>query len=158
MRLILISVLANKKIIIPKEWSDDEALAKIAIGKSVDEMAHEMGVTKHKAYQLLTRDEEMRGRYNDAQAAKGAAIIDDILNIADNPWIPAEDKRIMVDARKWMGGKFLYNMNEKGYGPGGNPVQVNIGDAEKKVQIVVGTPKKKRADEECEDTIEEGGS
>ena len=117
----------------------------LATGASVRDIAEEMGTSQGTVYYRLTKNEEVKQRYRDAQGAKAAKVVDEILDIADNPWIPAEDKRIMVDARKWIGGAFLSIVANNGVG-GGSPVQVNVNDADKRVQIVVGTPKPVKAD------------
>jgi len=53
----------------------------------------------------LSEDEAWQEQYARARKAGDDAMAEDIQDIADSPEYKPEDKRVMIDARKWLLGK-----------------------------------------------------
>jgi hypothetical protein len=69
-------------------------------------------ISRYWFYRELERDPVLAERYARARAFSMDAIADAAMEIADDPEIDANQKRIMVDARKW----FLSKLAPKKYG------------------------------------------
>ena len=83
------------------------------------------------------READFREHYTRAREAGDAAMAEDIQSIADDPEIKSEDKRVMVDVRKWL----LAKRQPKKYGdrqalehsgPNGGPIRTETEDVSKK--------------------------
>lgn len=104
------------------KFDKDRALDLIRQGASVNDVGDEFGIHGYQVYWQLTKTDELRVQYRDALISKGARFADEVVGIADNPWIAAEDKRIMVDARKWAAGKFF----QQAFGDKGVSSDLNV--------------------------------
>lgn len=85
--------------------------------------------TASTVYVWLDRFPEFAEKYARAREAATEDMLEDIIEIADNPKLEAQDKRVRIDARKWA----MSKLKPKKYGdkvgvehtgPGGGAVQV----------------------------------
>lgn len=68
--------------------------------------------TKANVFRWIAADEAVADQYKRAREAQADSIVDDMLNIADDASIDPNDRRVRIDARKWIAGK----MRPKVYG------------------------------------------
>lgn len=112
-----------------REDCRDIILEGLADGKSLRAICSESDMPAiSSVMRWLTEDPEFQEQYTHARDAGDAAMAEDIQAIADNPELKPEDKRIMVDARKWL----LAKRQPKKYGdrqalehsgPNGTPIK-----------------------------------
>lgn len=90
----------------------EAVLADVRAGVATRRAIVDHGVSARAFYSALDADEGMAERYARARASSMDAIADDAMQIADDPEIDPNHKRIMVDSRKW----FLSKLAPKRYG------------------------------------------
>ncbi len=83
-------------------------------GKSLNKACREVGISYRTAFNWLKdKDkEEFLQQYVRAREERADFIADDIIDIADDNTLQADDRRIRIDARKWYAGK----LKPKAYG------------------------------------------
>jgi len=120
-------------------------LAEVAAGSPVRRALKAHEVSPCAFYALLDRDADRAERY--ARATRGGcdAFADEAVQIADDPLIPADQKRIMVDTRKWLLAKRMpkkYGERTVIAGDADSPISVGIVEpkAELLRRLVAGTP------------------
>lgn len=79
--------------------------ADLADGHPLRSAAVAQGISLQTAYNWLNNNPEFLEQYTRARNDQADTLADDMLTIADNPEIPSDDKRIRVDARKWIASK-----------------------------------------------------
>lgn len=68
--------------------------------------------SKANVFRWIAADKTVADQYTRAREAQADSIVDDMLNIADDASIDPNDRRVRIDARKWIAGK----MRPKVYG------------------------------------------
>jgi acyl-CoA synthetase (NDP forming) len=83
-------------------------LERLEAGESLRKASVQAGL-KHEieVRRLAQRDAEFESQYARARETGYKTIGDELLTVSDDLSIPAEDRRIMVDTRKWMLSKML---------------------------------------------------
>jgi hypothetical protein len=102
----------------------------LADGKSLRAICREEGMPSTSTVcKWLAKNEAFAEQYARARELQADALFDDILDIADKGLIAldaAEDRRIQIDARKWMAGKLKGKYSDKvkhvGGDEGDNPI------------------------------------
>jgi len=89
-----------------------EIFAEIASGAAVWRALQQRKISARKFYATLDANESAAEGYARAKAIGLDRMADDTLRIADNPRLDANDKRVMVDTRKWL----LSKLAPKKYG------------------------------------------
>lgn len=92
----------------------------IANGKSQREACDEIGVPDSTFSDWCRKDAALAGSYAHAREARGLLLAEQALVIADDKEIPADQKRLMLDTRKW----FAAKLNARQFG---EKVDVNHG-------------------------------
>lgn len=82
-------------------------LADVLAGSAIRRALADNAVNPRDFYAALDVDEELAKRYARAINAGWDAFADDTVRVADDDKIPADQKRIMVDTRKWLLAKRL---------------------------------------------------
>lgn len=86
------------------------------------------GLTRSVIFEWLQEQPEFADQYARARELQADSYADDISAIADDDTIPPDDRRVRIDARKWIAGK----LRPKAYGdkvdlthaaPGGGPIK-----------------------------------
>lgn len=77
----------------------------ISDGSSLKAAAAKVGIAQRTAYLWLNDHPDFLQLYARAREDQADTLADDLLDIADDPKIPSDDKRIRVDARKWIASK-----------------------------------------------------
>jgi len=104
--------------------------SEIAVGKSLYKIAmeHECVPTLQTVYNWLRVHPEFSLMYTRAREDQQNYYVDQMISISDDPSIPSDQKRLMVDTRKWLASKL--NRNTYGdvnktevSGPNGAPIQ-----------------------------------
>lgn len=124
----------------PTEFTQDLADAiceKLADGISLRTicLAEDMP-TKACVFRWLGRHAGFADQYARARETQADSFADDIADIADNDALEANDKRVRIDARKWLAGKLrpkVYGDSQtlKHTGANGGPVEyANLTEAE----------------------------
>lgn len=93
----------------PIELQEDqiaEVMTALATGDSLAKISKRIGISIVTLWKITERDKEVALAYTRAKEQKAQFLAEEIVDIADNPELKAEDKRIMVDARKWVAGKY----------------------------------------------------
>lgn len=116
----------------PSEFDQDFAdliCERLADGESLRAICRDDHMpTKAMVFRWLARNPAFADQYARARETQADSLADDIIDIADNRTIDANDKRVRIDARKWLAGK----LRPKRYGdkqslehtgPGGGPIQ-----------------------------------
>jgi hypothetical protein len=80
----------------------DAIIAEVRTGRPVRQAIKECSVSAWSFYNALDGDPDAAERYARAREAGMDALADATLAIADDPDVPSDQKRIMVDARKWI--------------------------------------------------------
>lgn len=106
----------------------DFVCKEIALGKGLRELARENeDVCQSTIYDWLNKYPEFAEQYTRAREEQADTHFDDIMRIADNTNQDVNDRRLRIDARKWVAGK----LRPKKYGDkidiGGN-LNVRIGN------------------------------
>lgn len=89
---------------------------KLATGKSLRAICREQEIPESTVRQALNADEEIYAQYVRARELQADAIFDDILDIADKgekALDDREDRRLQIEARKWMAGKLKGKYSDK---------------------------------------------
>jgi len=91
---------------------------------------------KATVFRWLHADAGFKDRYERAREAQADSHVDDIIDIADDPALDANEKRIRIDARKWVAGKqrpkkYGDKIAHVGGGPDDTPIQyANLSEEE----------------------------
>lgn len=80
----------------------DAIIAEVRTGRPVRQAIAECDVSAGSFYRALDANPDVAERYARAREAGMDALADDTMRIADDMGVPADHKRIMVDARKWI--------------------------------------------------------
>lgn len=106
--------------------------SKIATGHSLFKIVneHEELPEMTTVFRWLNRYPEFRVMYTQAREQQQHYIVDQMIALADDQSIPSDQKRLMIDARKWLASKLApHTFGDKSitehHGPGGGPMQVN---------------------------------
>lgn len=84
----------------------DTIINMIAIGDSIGKISKEISKQPATIYRWIDEDEELKELYTRAKESKAQVLAEEIIDIADDPDLKPDDKRIRVDARKWVAGKY----------------------------------------------------
>jgi len=91
----------------------DNICEKLASGKSLSWICEDASMPSRKTvYQWLQNIEEFRNDYAQAREDQADTFVDEIIDIADDTALDANQARLRIDARKWVAGK----MKPKKYG------------------------------------------
>lgn len=83
-----------------------ELLERIADGLSLRRVCAMEGMPSTESWRRWMREhEDLRGQYARARADRASARADEIIDIADDRDLPVEDRKVMIDARKWEASK-----------------------------------------------------
>lgn len=77
-------------------------LESISGGGSLRRACSDNGQTPQSFLRLVVADTEIAERYAHARMSQAAVHADEIISIADDPELDPNDKRVRVDARKWV--------------------------------------------------------
>jgi hypothetical protein len=84
----------------------DHICEQIADGKSLRSICREDDMpNKATVFRWLGKHETFRDQYARAMEARADSHADDIVDIADDPTLDPNDKRVRIDARKWTASK-----------------------------------------------------
>lgn len=92
----------------PSDYSPeiaDNICELLAQGKSLVKICQDLDIGYTTVRQWLKAHEEFARNYTLAREDQGDYIADETMDIADDPTIPADEKRIRIDTRKWYAGK-----------------------------------------------------
>lgn len=109
---------------------DAETLSSIcdelATGKSLRQICRERGLVESTARYHLKNNEDHFAQYTRARELQADSYFDQVLEIADDKTMSADDRRIAIDARKWAAGKLHGKYSDKvkhvGGDEGDNPI------------------------------------
>jgi hypothetical protein len=109
----------------------DAILGDIAAGEAAHRAMSSHGVPRKAFYALLATDDGAGNRYARAKQAGLEAVADDTMEIADDEALPADSRRIRVDARKWLLSKLAPKkygdkVTQEHTGEGGGPIQAKV--------------------------------
>jgi hypothetical protein len=82
-----------------------QIIALVAEGKSARKACDEQNVAESTFRDAVAKDDVRAAQYAHAREARGLALAEQALEIADDLDIPADHKRLMLDARKWFASK-----------------------------------------------------
>lgn len=89
----------------PSSYSDDKADAiciRLAQGESLRKICKDADMpSEATVYAWLFKDEAFQEKYARARTAQSEPWLEDIIEVADDPEMKADDKRVRIDARKW---------------------------------------------------------
>ncbi|WP_295198744.1 hypothetical protein [uncultured Brevundimonas sp.] len=120
----------------------DQAIAdticeEIADGRSLRSICKDEGMpAKSTVFKWLAAVPAFADQYARAREAQADSLADDILDISDNKSLEPNDRRIRIEARKWLAGKQRPKVygdatTLKHIGPNGGPVEyTNMTEAE----------------------------
>lgn len=93
----------------PRTLNDDKCEAVILLCESMSlvKACEAAGVKRETFNERRDLDPSLSAKYARAVQVRTEAMADSILEIADDPDIPSDQKRIMVDTRKWIASKML---------------------------------------------------
>lgn len=84
----------------------DEICERIALGNSLRSICREDDMpAMSTVFKWLSQQPSFAEQYTHAREAQADAIVDDILDIADDKSLDPNDRRIRIDSRKWLAGK-----------------------------------------------------
>lgn len=84
----------------------DEICERIALGNSLRSICTDAHLpSMATVFKWLSQRPSFAEQYTHAREAQADAIVDDILDIADNKELDPNDRRIRIDSRKWLAGK-----------------------------------------------------
>lgn len=84
----------------------DEICERIALGNSLRSICRGDDMpSMATVFKWLTQQPSFAEQYTHAREAQADAIVDDILDIADDKSLDPNDRRIRIDSRKWLAGK-----------------------------------------------------
>lgn len=101
----------------------------IASGKSLVSVCSDEGMPKPRTvYQWLREHDEFQQMYTRAKDDMADLMSEQTLEVADDPSLEPNDKRVRVDTRKWLASKlkpkkYGDKVQQEVSGPGGGPVQ-----------------------------------
>lgn len=85
-------------------------------------------------YKWLRENDEFANQYAQARAKWADTQIEKIISIADDKDIKPDDKRVMIDTRKWamgkLNGKYSDKLKHVGGDEGDSPIEVNVSGIE----------------------------
>ena len=85
---------------------ENEFLTAICNGENMTSIAPRLGIGIATLFRRLESDKNLDDRYTRAKQAKAQLLAEQIIEIADDSELKPDDKRIRVDARKWVAGKY----------------------------------------------------
>jgi hypothetical protein len=109
----------------------DRICEQIAEGRSLRAICQDEGMpNKATVFRALAADAEFSDQYARARESQADALFDEVLEIADST-NQADDRRVKIDARKWMAGKLrpkVYGdkIEQTLQGPGGTPLSIAV--------------------------------
>lgn len=121
-------------------------LEQLAEGKSLSEICRAASPRMSTIFEWLDQHPEFADRYARAREQQAEKLAGDIIKIADNPKLDPNDKRIRVDARKWVASK----LKPKTYG---DKIDMNLSGSvaltsdQRQARIDALLAKRKRGDE-----------
>lgn len=84
----------------------DDICERIALGNSLRSICREDDMpAMSTVFKWLSQQPSFAEQYTHAREAQADAIVDDILDIADDKTLDPNDRRIRIDSRKWLAGK-----------------------------------------------------
>jgi hypothetical protein len=86
---------------------------KLAEGSSLRAICREMDLAESNVRRWLVSDDEGMAQYASARELQADVLFDEVLEIADDTAKAPEDRRIAIDARKWMAGKLRGKYSDK---------------------------------------------
>ena len=93
----------------PTDYGDEVVnliCSRLAIGESLNRICKDADMpAMSTVFGWLSKHPEFLEKYTRAREAQAESHADQLVEIADNPDIDANHKRIMVDARKWVASK-----------------------------------------------------
>lgn len=93
----------------PTDYGDevvDLICSRLAVGESLNRICKDADMpAMSTVFGWLSKHPEFLEKYTRAREAQAESHADQLVEIADNPDIDANHKRIMVDARKWVASK-----------------------------------------------------
>jgi len=78
----------------------------LAVGDSVGKISKTISKGASQIFRWIDADTELSDLYARAKQAKAQLLAEEILEISDDNELKPDDKRIRVDARKWVAGKY----------------------------------------------------
>ena len=87
--------------------------AEMAEGKSVEEICRAGDMPATSTVYLWLVEENKSEEYARAKEVRADRMADDIVKIADDTTMNADDRRIAIDARKWRAGKLSGKYSDK---------------------------------------------
>ena len=87
--------------------------AEMAEGKSVEEICRAEDMPATSTVYLWLVEENKSEEYARAKEVRADRMADDIVKIADDTTMNADDRRIAIDARKWRAGKLSGKYSDK---------------------------------------------
>ncbi len=105
-----------------------QIIDRIANGESLRQIIKDKGIpARSVVYEWLAENKEFADQYARAREDQADTYADEIAAIADDPDIPSDQKRIMVDARKWIASKLKAKkygdkLTQEHSGPEGGPI------------------------------------
>ena len=82
----------------------------LSVGDSVGKISKTIDKKPSQIFRWIDLDEELNDLYARAKESKAQVLAEEVIEIADNTEIDHNHKRIMVDARKWVAGKYYGRM------------------------------------------------
>lgn len=83
----------------------DEICERIASGESLRQIARSLDYTVGRLCQWLYADDERAKQYARAREMQGHLAASEVLEIADDPSLTPDERRVRIDARKWAAGR-----------------------------------------------------
>jgi hypothetical protein len=78
----------------------------LSVGDSVGKISKAISKAPSSIFKWIDEDEYLSDIYARAKESKAQVLAEEVIEISDNPDIDHNHKRIMVDARKWVAGKY----------------------------------------------------
>lgn len=117
----------------------EEICFELSQGKSLVRVCKELGVEYRYVFKWIGENDKFRDNYARAREAQADYLADGILDISDDSNLPSDDRRVRIDARKWIAGKLKpkkYGDSTTIKGDKDNPltpaiITLNLGDISK---------------------------
>ena len=93
----------------PSEYTEqhkNSIVDMLSVGDSVGKISKAIDKAPSTIFKWIDEDEELSDLYARAKQTKAQLLAEEILEISDNSELDPNDKRIRVDARKWVAGKY----------------------------------------------------
>jgi len=109
-----------------------QIVERVANGESLRQIIKTEGMpARFVIYDWLAKNKEFADQYARAREDQADTYADEIAAIADDPEIPSDQKRIMVDARKWIAcklkpRKYGDRVTQEHTGADGGPIQAKV--------------------------------